>query len=48
MYLYGNKIIRFHGRRRHLGCGANTAKSTVNMGKIVILMPDNLKKVDIV
>ena len=22
---------RFHGRRRHLGCGANTAKFTVNV-----------------
>ena len=39
---------RFHGRRSHLGCGANTAKFTVNVWeKIVILMLDNLRKVDI-
>ena len=38
---------RFHGRRRHLGCGANTAKfNGESMGKIVILMPDN-SRIDI-
>ena len=39
---------RFHGRGRTLGNGANAAKFTVNvLGKIVILMLDNLRKFDI-
>ena len=38
---------RFHGRGRHLGSGANAVKFSDCMGKIVILMLDNSRKVDI-
>jgi len=29
--IYKDLYRRFHGRRRHLGSGANTAKFTVNV-----------------
>ena len=38
---------RVHCRRRHLGSGANTAKFSECMEEIVILVLDNLRKVDI-
>ena len=45
--IFSPSYRRFHGRGRHLGSGANAAKFSECMGKIVILMLDNSRKFDI-